>query len=397
MTELDTSKGPGKRPGKEPGEEQGKGPGREPGEGQGKGPGREPGEGQGKGPGREPGEEQGKRPRVIRAGVMPAEARGPRAFVADDGAVRIEEGEDVFAAAAALPSAAPARRSSAFAMLVWSAFLGLATLWTFDSALNWGASLAARKPWLGRVALGLIGVLALGLMVFLLREGLALLRLRKAAALRARAEALLLAPEAGAARAFARDLAAFYRHDTAATAGRAEVARTLEEVHDAPTFLAVAERALLVPKDAAARALIARAAERVSVVTALSPRVLVDVLVVLVQSVVLIRQISTLYGGRATGLGLLKLSARVFGYLALSGSFAVAGEMASQMLGAGLAARLSARLGEGVLCGVLCARAGIAAVALVRPMPHREAEPIQLSQVVKISLTQSKVEENTAV
>lgn len=338
-----------------------------------------------------------KGPRVIQTAV-PAEAgRGPRVFSPADQAARIEESEDVFAGIEAqLPPPAPPSRISAFATLVWSAFVGLVTLWAFDSAWNWVVALSQRTPWLGQLALGLIGVLTLGLLVFLLRELFAMLRLKKASALRERATKLLEAPETDAARSFAKDLAGFYARDAATSAGRAEISRTLEEVHDGATVLAVAERALLAPKDNAARVLIARSAERVSVVTALSPRALVDVIFVLVQSVALIRQLSTLYGGRATGFGLMRLSARVFGYLAVTGSIAMADQMASQMLGAGLAAKLSARLGEGVLNGVLCARVGIAAIDLVRPMPHRESGPIYISEVVKTSVFQSRVAENTA-
>ncbi|MCA0406338.1 MAG: TIGR01620 family protein, partial [Proteobacteria bacterium] len=324
-------------------------------------------------------------------------SRGPRVFAPDDRAARIEDSEDVFAGIEAqLPPPAPPSRLSMFSTLVWSAFIGLVTLWAFDAAWNWVVSLSQRTPWLGQVALGLIGILVLGLLVFLLREALAMARLKKASALRERAEKLLVAPQTEAARGFAKDLASFYARDPASSAGRAEIERLLGEVHDGATVMAASERALLAPKDNAARALIARSAERVSVVTALSPRALVDVIFVLVQSVVLIRQLSTLYGGRATGLGLMRLSARVFGYLAVTGSVAMADQMASQMLGAGLAAKLSARLGEGVLNGVLCARVGIAAIDLIRPMPYRESGPIYISEVVKNTFTQSRVAENTA-
>lgn len=338
-----------------------------------------------------------KGPRVIRSTMTEEPQRGPRAFAPDAEAVRIEETQDVFAELdAPLPVPPKPSRFSVFSTLVWSAFVGLVTLWALDAAWGWVVSLSARTPWLGQVALGMLGILIVGLLVFLLREALAMLRLKKASALRERAEKLLEAPETEAARAFARDIAGFYGRDATTSAGRAEITHTLEEVHDGATVLAVAERALLTPKDHAARVLIARAAERVSVVTALSPRALVDVIFVLVQSVALIRQLSTLYGGRATGLGLMRLSARVFGYLAVTGSVAMADQMASQMLGAGLAAKLSARLGEGVLNGVLCARVGIAAIDLVRPMPHRESGPVYISEVVKMSVLQSRVAENTA-
>lgn len=339
-----------------------------------------------------------KGPRIIETASPAEPGRGPRVFTPEGGGARIERDEDVFAGIEAeLPPPVPPSRFKVFSTLVWSAFLGLAALFAFDAAWNWVVALSLRAPWLGQLALGLIALVVLGLVVFLLRELFAVLRLRKAGALKAQAEALLALPETDKARRFASDISSFYARDASTARGRAEIEALLREVHDGPTVLAVTERALLAPKDAAARRIIATAAERVSVVTALSPRALVDVLFVLVQSVALIRQLSALYGGRATGLGLMRLSARVFSYLAITGSMAMADQLASQMLGAGLVAKLSARLGEGVLNGVLCARVGIAAVELVRPMPHRESGSIYISEVVKNSLTQSKVAENTAV
>lgn len=340
---------------------------------------------------------RGSGPRVIRSVAPDEPTRGPRVFTPDDPAARIEETQDIFAELdVPLPGPPKPSRLSVFSALVWSAFVGLVSLWALDAAWTWVVSLSLRTPWLAQLALGLLGILILGLLVFLLREAFAMMRLKKASVLRERAGNLLETPETEAVRTFAKDMASFYGRDVTSSAGRAEITRALEEVHDGATLLAVTERALLAPKDDAARKLIARAAERVSVVTALSPRALVDVIFVLVQSVSLIRQLSTLYGGRATGLGLMRLSARVFGYLAVTGSVAMADQMASQMLGAGLAAKLSARLGEGVLNGVLCARVGIAAIDLIRPMPHRESGPIYISEVVKTSLFQSRVAENTA-
>jgi putative membrane protein len=339
-----------------------------------------------------------KGPRVIETSASGEAARGPRVVNPDAAGVTLDNAPDVFAGIEAeLPAPAPPSRLKAFSTLVWSALLGLLALYAFDTAWNWVVSLSLRAPWLGQVALGLMVLVALGLLAFLLREAIAVLRLRRASALRGRAETLLAAPEKEAARRFVSDLASFYTRDATTAAGRAEIERVLGEVHDGATLLAVAERAVLAPKDEAARRLIAAAAERVSVVTALSPRALVDVLFVLVQAVALIRKLSALYGGRASGVGLVRLSARVFSHLAITGSVAMADQLASQLLGAGLAARLSARLGEGVLNGVLTARVGIAAIDLIRPMPHRESGPIQLSEVVKNTLMQNRVAENPAV
>jgi putative membrane protein len=123
--------------------------------------------------------------------------------------------------------------------------------------------------------------------------------------------------------------------------------------------------------DRQARALVLHAAKRVSVVTAVSPKALVDLLYILYESARLVRAIADLYGGRPGTLGMLKLMRDVVAHLAVTGSIAVGDGLVQQIVGHGLASKLSARLGEGVVNGMMTARIGIAAIDLCRPLPFR--------------------------
>lgn len=281
--------------------------------------------------------------------------------------------------------------------LFWSAAVLLTGAYVADGVYAFYLSMEKTSPWVGQLVLALIGIVGIGIFAFLLREVFAIFRMRKVGKLRARALDLIALPDKEGVRRLVRDLAAFYAGDPGAAAGRAEIARVLEEIHDPASMIGIAERALLSSKDDLARAAIAAAAQRVSVVTALSPRAIIDVGFVLVQSFGLIRRLSAIYGGRASGLGLLRLAGRVLSHLTVTGGMAVADSFVSQVLGAGIAARLSAKLGEGVLNGILTARVGIAAADVCRPLPFHENAPILLSEVVSISFNQSKVAENTAV
>ena len=73
----------------------------------------------------------------------------------------------------------------------------------------------------------------------------------------------------------------------------------MNEIIDGRDLILLGERELLSNLDARARSLALSAAKRVSVVTAISPRALVDIGFVIYSNIRLIRQISALYGGRA--------------------------------------------------------------------------------------------------
>ena len=74
------------------------------------------------------------------------------------------------------------------------------------------------------------------------------------------------------------DLAALYGEPrTSARQGAARLKGLSDEIIDADDRLAIAERELLAPLDAQAKRAIAGAAKQVSLVTAVSPRAIVDV------------------------------------------------------------------------------------------------------------------------
>ena len=89
--------------------------------------------------------------------------------------------------------------------------------------------------------------------------------------------------------------------------GQKVMAEVEDDVIDGPQLIELAERELLSPLDIRARNLILGASKRVSVVTAVSPRALVDLGYVLFEVVRLVRGMAELYGGRPGSLGMLRL------------------------------------------------------------------------------------------
>lgn len=227
--------------------------------------------------------------------------------------------------------------------------------------------LFARAEWLGWFGVALAILLLVGVLGVLSREALALARL-KAVEVERRA-ALHVFETNGDAAPVLKGLEAIVSRLPDTAAGRRRLSDLKDEVIDGRDLVALAEREVLMPLDARARALVIGSAKRVSLVTAVSPRAAVDLLFVLVETVRLIRRMSELYGARPGAVGLVRLTRDVIAHLAVTGSIAVGDGLLQQVVGHGLASRLSAKLGEGVVNGLLTARIGLAAMDLCRPMP----------------------------
>jgi len=323
--------------------------------------------------------------------------RKPAAFRLDDPHVRFTEGEDrrrspgavVISPEPEIPATpapaevvvAPPRRRLSWAKLFWSAASALVALGASLAVARLVEDLFARAQWLGWVGLALALLAGLALVVIILREGLALARLAEVEKLRRRAAEAIELDDRDEARSVARELIAFARGVPRLARGRSALEGHLHDIIDGADLVRLAERELMPPLDRTARDMVADAAKRVSVVTAVSPRAAVDLAFVLITAITLIRRLSQLYGGRPGTLGLFRLVRMVVAHLAVTGGMAAGDSIVQQMLGHGVAAKLSARLGEGVLNGLLTARLGMAAIEVTRPLPFAALPPPSMSDL----------------
>lgn len=293
-------------------------------------------------------------------------ARTPRAFAADRAEIVETSFEDT-SAGEALP--VPPRRSGFLTRLAWttgsillSAGLGLAA----DRLIR---DLFAANEWLGWLGLGVLGAFVVAVLALLVREALALRRLRVLDALRNDAARASRDDDRQRAGAVAERLGAIYAGRADLAHGRDTVATNLPNLFDGREVIALSERSLMAPLDARAKALTAASARRVALVTAISPRALIDVAFVIYESIRLAGAVARLYGARPGLLGYWRLVGAVLAHLAVTGGLVLTDGVVEQLVGQGLAAKLSARLGEGVVNGLMTVRVGIAAMRVVRPLP----------------------------
>ncbi|MHC2337053.1 YcjF family protein [Bradyrhizobium sp. USDA 4454] len=287
----------------------------------------------------------------------------------------------------------PARRGFRWGTLFWSAVAGLVVLGTGLGVLNLVEDLFARNEGLGVLGLALAVIAAVALAVVTTRELVGLARLATIEKLHLRASEVLISDDRAASRAVVADLLKLAHQTPQLARARSALQSHTDDIIDGADMIRLAERELMTPLDDEARRLVSSAAQRVSVVTAVSPRALFDVLFVFVASLRMIRQLARLYGGRPGALGMIRLLRHVIAHLAITGGMAASDSLIQQMLGHGIAAKLSQRLGEGMLNGLLTARLGLAAIDVTRPLPFNALPRPALTDLAKDLIRKREEEE----
>ncbi len=247
-----------------------------------------------------------------------------------------------------------------------------------------------RMPSLGYAGMALAALAGLALLVLVSREIYAISRQRKIAKLHLALASARASDNRTAARGLVADLSALYAGRPETARARAHVIGLTAEIVDGRDLIDITERTLIAPLDAQVQREIANAAKRVSVVTAVSPRAIVDLVFVAAQTLRLIRRIAEIYGGKPGWFGFFKLLRSVFAHLAITGGMAAGDSLLQQALGHGLAARISARLGEGVLNGLLTTRVGLSAMSVCRPMPFAAIAAPGISDVAPFLFSAGK-------
>ena len=287
----------------------------------------------------------------------------------------------------------PVQRSFRWGAVFWSAVAGLTLLGLGLGVTRLIEDLFTRSESLGYLGLAFAAIAALALAVVVGREAYGLARLATIEKLHLRAAAVLVSDDRAESRAIVQELLKLAHQNPQLARARAALQGHADDIIDGADMIKLAERELMTPLDQEARRLISSAAQRVSIVTAVSPRAVIDVLFVFAASLRLIRQLARLYGGRPGALGMVRLMRHVIAHLAITGGMAASDSLIQQVLGHGIAAKLSQRLGEGVLNGLLTARLGLAAIDVTRPLPFTALPRPALGDLAKDLLRKRDAEE----
>jgi putative membrane protein len=321
--------------------------------------------------------------------VLDAEAAGRPAL----GTIQITPELDPARLPVVIEDILPPRRGFRWGAVLWTSVAGLVLMGLGLSVTHLIEDLFARSEGLGFLSAGFAAAAALALVAIIARETYGLIRLATIEKLHRRAAEVLLSDDRAASRAVVADLIKIAHQNPRLARARVSLSSHTDEIIDGADMIKLAERELMSPLDMEARRLVSSAAQRVSVVTAISPRAAIDVLFVLAAALRLIRQLARLYGGRPGALGMIALARQVIAHLAITGGMAASDSLVQQVLGHGIAAKLSQRLGEGVLNGLLTARLGLAAIDVTRPLPFNALPRPALADLAKDLLRKREDEE----
>ncbi|HML92593.1 TIGR01620 family protein [Methyloceanibacter sp.] len=254
----------------------------------------------------------------------------------------------------------------------------LLSLWLYDYVL----ALIARDDWIGWVAVVLLGLVVVALLMMVLRELVGLFRLGRLGKIRHEADSAARQDDKPMAVDVTRRLKRFYSGREDVAWGMQRLAEHERDIMNAEELLRLGERTLVAPLDPVARSIVASSAKRVSVVTAISPNAIVDMMFVAAQNLRMLRKLATLYGARPGFFSLMKLARMVVTHIVLTGGIALGDDVIQQLVGHGLTARLSRKLGEGVFNGALTTRIGIATIDVCRPLPYLEQKRPRFRELV---------------
>jgi putative membrane protein len=253
--------------------------------------------------------------------------------------------------------------------LFWSALGGLCLLGLGLSVTALVEDLFTRSQALGWFGMLLAALAGFALLIIIIREIVSLVRLSTVETLRKRAAATIVSDDRAEGSAIVDDLLRLMRGSPRLARARMTLKLHIGEIIDGADLIRLAERELMTPLDQEARRVVSAAAQRVSIVTAVSPRAAIDMIFVFATAFGLVRRLAYLYGGRPGTLGMIRLVRLVVFHLVVTGGLAVGDSVVQQVFGHGVVAKLSTRLGEGVLNGLLTARVGLAAIEVTRPLP----------------------------
>jgi len=153
--------------------------------------------------------------------------------------------------------------------------------------------------------------------------------------------------------------------------------------HSDSEVLCLFEHQVLAPIDKLAIKQVSNNASAASVMIAVSPFALLDMLIVLWRNIRMMNQVSGIYGLHLGYWGRVSLIRKIFHTMLYAGAAEILSDAGNYALSAGITGKISTRVAQGMGAGVLTARIGLKAINESRPLPWISESKPGLSGISK--------------
>lgn len=155
----------------------------------------------------------------------------------------------------------------------------------------------------------------------------------------------------------------------------------LDDSYNDKEILARFEQDIVSPLDKRALELVSSNATASSVMIAVSPFALLDMLIVLWRNLNMMREISHTYGLELSYWGRIQLLRNVFKTMLYAGASEILADAGNYALGTGLTGKVSSRIAQGMGAGILTTRIGLKTIQACRPLPYIKLDKPGLNDI----------------
>jgi putative membrane protein len=242
-------------------------------------------------------------------------------------------------------------------------------------------AMVEQMDWLAGVWLAIFSALAIGVLRQVFIEYRGLKQLKRQSDIRTQSEQMASTSVIGLAEhhclKIAKNLPTDYQYLVA------NWSDNLDSHHSDSEVLCLFEHQVLAPIDKLAIKQVSNNASAASVMIAVSPFALLDMLIVLWRNIRMINQVSGIYGLHLGYWGRVSLIRKIFHTMLYAGAAEILSDAGNYALSAGITGKISTRVAQGMGAGVLTARIGLKAINESRPLPWLSESKPGLSGISK--------------
>jgi putative membrane protein len=236
---------------------------------------------------------------------------------------------------------------------------------------------------LGSLFLAIILLISGSLAVLIKRAYNNIVRLRSVSAFQKEGKEIMANNGYGGAIPYTNKLAKFYQERPDIKISLKKFYDILNDSHHDRDVCDLFSNHVMKTMDLQANQIVIQRSKETALMVMISQIAILDTLLTLWRNTVMIRDISTLYGGRPGFIGSISLIGSVLQNLIYADVSEMVADSMAEILGGSILSVMSAQAAQGLGSGVMTARVGLHAIQACRPLPFSEAEKPRLRDIRK--------------